>query len=185
DAHIDITYEIRTNKNSKRRCGLKNLVEGISNVKILHISGSALESFFWNEMNQIIPTFHDLRRLDVTSKLSDCMFFALLNLLHKMPNLESIVIAQGFSPSENYHDIDTFRVRECLLQQLKAVEVREIDGKQEDLDMMKYVLRNSPALQIMTIAFTSGLPQCRRDRVTEKILMLPKVSTCSMINFLA
>ncbi|KAI3831660.1 hypothetical protein MKX03_021136 [Papaver bracteatum] len=98
DAHIDITFESRTNKNSKRRCGLKNLVEGISSVKILHISGSTLESFFWNEMNQIVPTFHDLRRLDVTSKLSDCMFFALLKLLHKMPNLESVVIAQA-SPS--------------------------------------------------------------------------------------
>ncbi|KAI3943188.1 hypothetical protein MKW92_007095 [Papaver armeniacum] len=185
DAHIDITFESRTNKNSKRRCGLKNLVEGISSVKILHISGSTLESFFWNEMNQIVPTFRDLRRLDVTSKLSDCMFFALLKLLHKMPNLESVVIAQGFSPSENHHDLDTFRRRECLLQQLKAVEVREIDGKREDLDMIKYVLRNSPALQKMTIAFLAGLPQCRRDRVTKKILMLPKVSPCSVINFLA
>ncbi|KAI3927643.1 hypothetical protein MKW92_009878 [Papaver armeniacum] len=154
DADIDITYESRTNKNSKRRCGLKNLVGDISNVKILHISGSTLEGFVGEDMN-MMPIFHDLRRLD------------------------------GFSPSENYHDLDTFRRRECLLQQLKAVEVREIDGKQEDLDMIKYVLRNSPALQIMTIAFTSGLPQCRRDRVTEKILMLPKVSTCSMINFLA
>ncbi|KAI3924001.1 hypothetical protein MKW92_027899 [Papaver armeniacum] len=92
---------------------------------------------------------------------------------------------KGFSPSENYHDLDRFRRRECLLQQLKAVEVREIDGKHEDLDMIKYVLRNSPALQKMTIAFSSGLPQCRRDRVTKKILMLPKVSACSVINFLA
>ncbi|KAI3956082.1 hypothetical protein MKW98_027396 [Papaver atlanticum] len=96
-----------------------------------------------------------------------------------------LLIGYRFSPSENYHDLDTFRRRECLLPQLKAVEVREIDGKHEDLDMIKYALRNSPALQKMTIAFLSGLPQCRRDRVTKKILMLPKVSTCSMINFLA
>ncbi|KAI3927714.1 hypothetical protein MKW92_020414 [Papaver armeniacum] len=180
DADIDITYESRTNKNSKRRCGLKNLVGGISNVKILHISGSTLEGFFGEDMN-MMPIFHDLRRLDVSSKLSDIMFFALLNVLPKMPNLESV----GFSPSKNYHDLDTFRRRECVLQQLKAVEVREIDGKHEDLDMIKYVLRNSPALQKMTIAFLSGLPQCRRDTVTKKILMLPKVSTCSVINFLA
>ncbi|KAI3943182.1 hypothetical protein MKW92_007089, partial [Papaver armeniacum] len=185
DADIDINYESRTNKSSKRHCGLKNLVEGISSVKILHISGSTLESFYWNDMDQIVPTFHDLGRLDVTSKLSDCMFFALLKLLHKMPNLESVVIAQGFSSSVNYHYIDTFRVHECSLQQLKAVQVWEIDGKQEDLDMIKYVLRNSPALQILTVALTSGLPQCRRDRVKEKILRLPKVSACSVINFLA
>ncbi|XP_026382135.1 putative F-box/LRR-repeat protein At3g59160 isoform X2 [Papaver somniferum] len=185
DAHIDITDESRANKNSKRQCGLKKLVEGISSVKILHISGSTLTSFFWGEMNQMMPIFHDLRRLDVSSKLSRCMFYALLNLLLKVPNLESVVIAQGFSSSQNYHDLDTFRRRECVLQQQKAVEVREIDGKHEDLDMIKFVLRNSPALQKMTIAFLSGLPQCRRDRVTKKILMLPKVSTCSLINFLA
>ncbi|KAI3831652.1 hypothetical protein MKX03_021128 [Papaver bracteatum] len=180
DAHIDITFESRTNKNSKRRCGLKNLVEVISNVKILHISGSTLESFFWDEMSEIIPTFHDLRRLDVSSKLSLSMFYALLNLLLKVPNLESVVIAQGFSPSENYRGLDTCgspRRQECLLQQLKAVQVREIDGKQEDLDMIKYFLRNSPALQIMTITFPSSLPQCRQDSVMKKILMLPKCST--------
>ncbi|RZC88008.1 hypothetical protein C5167_004187 [Papaver somniferum] len=144
DAHIDITYESRTNKNSKRRCGLKDLVEGISNVKILHISGSSLQSFFWGETNQMMLIFHNLRRLDVSSKLSHCMFYALLNLLLK-----------GFSPSENYRGLDTCgrpRRQECLLQHLKAVEVREINGKQEDLDMIKYFLRNSPALQIMTIA---------------------------------
>ncbi|KAI3988028.1 hypothetical protein MKX01_011817 [Papaver californicum] len=136
DAYIYVTFESRTNKNSKRRRGLKNLVEGISNVKILHISGSTLE-------------------------LSESMSFALLNLLHKVPNLESVVIAQASrSPLSN-----TFRRRECLLPQLKAVEVREIDGKQEDLDMIKYFLRSSPALQILTIAFPSSLQQYWRGRV--------------------
>ncbi|KAI3831653.1 hypothetical protein MKX03_021129 [Papaver bracteatum] len=176
DADIDITYKSCTNKNSKRRCGLKNLVEGISNVKILHISGSTLLSFFWGETNQMMPIFHDLRRLDVSSKLSRCMFYALLNLLLKVPNLESVVIAEGFSPSENFRGLEKCRRQECLLEKLKAVEVREINGKQEDLDMIKYFLRNSPALQIMTIAFPSSLPQYMQDSVMKKILMLPKCS---------
>ncbi|KAI3943187.1 hypothetical protein MKW92_007094 [Papaver armeniacum] len=177
DAHIDITYESHANKNLKRRCGLKNLVGGISNVKILHISGSTLESFYWDEMNKMMPTFHDLIRLVVSSKLSDMMFFALLNLLEKMPNLESVVIAQGFSPSGRYRRLDSCWGEECLLQKLKVVEVREINGKQEDLDVIKYFLRNSPALQIMTIAFSSSLPQYMQDSVMKKILMLPKSST--------
>ncbi|KAI3943183.1 hypothetical protein MKW92_007090 [Papaver armeniacum] len=177
DAHIDITFESRANKNSKRRCGLKNLVGGISNVKILHISGSTLESFFGEDMDEMIPTYHDLIRLVVSSKLSGFMFFALLDLLRMMPNLESVVIAQGFSPSGKYRGLDACWGQDCLLQKMKAVEVREIDGKQEDLDVIKYFLRNSPALQIMTITFPSSLAQCMQDSVMKKILMLPKCST--------
>ncbi|KAI3876107.1 hypothetical protein MKX03_025639 [Papaver bracteatum] len=66
---------------------------------------------------------------------------------------------------------------------MKVIEVREFGGKQEDLDDVTYFLKNSLVLQTMTIALPSYLPQNLRDRVMKKIRMLPKGSTCCVINF--
>ncbi|KAI3973782.1 hypothetical protein MKW92_036875 [Papaver armeniacum] len=101
DAYIDITFATM-NKNTKRskerQCGLKNLIRGISNVKVLHISGSTLETLFYEGMFTQMTTFPDLRRLEVSSKLSHIMYIGLLRLLMTLPNLELVVIAQA-SPS--------------------------------------------------------------------------------------
>ncbi|MCL7042171.1 hypothetical protein MKW94_027292, partial [Papaver nudicaule] len=51
-------------------------------------------SFFWDDIITQMPTFHDLRRLSVSSKLSCIMSRALIHFLFKLPNLESVVIAQ-------------------------------------------------------------------------------------------
>ncbi|KAI3924002.1 hypothetical protein MKW92_027900 [Papaver armeniacum] len=100
-----------------------------------------------------------------------------------LPNIKKFCLdydstyANGFSPSGRYRSLDSCWGEECLLQKLKVVEVREINGKQEELDVIKYFLRNSPALQIMKIAFPSSLPQYMQASVMKKILMLPKSST--------
>ncbi|KAI3921193.1 hypothetical protein MKW98_012763 [Papaver atlanticum] len=216
DADIDIAFAPiynNTKRSKARQCGLKNLLGGISNVKVLHISASTLKTFYYEDIHAQMPTFPDLRRLEVSSKLSCKASIGLFHLLLNVPNLESFVIAQessspfsitclpgmtqffglrhksiyklGFSPFTNYLGSDKERVPDCLLLQLKVVEVREFDGKQEELDIINYFLKNSLVLQTMTIAFPSSLPQYKRDRIINKILMFPKGSTCSAINFLS
>ncbi|KAI3949990.1 hypothetical protein MKW92_017102 [Papaver armeniacum] len=221
DADIDITFATiynDTKRSKERQCGLKNLLGRISNVKVLHISASTLETFCYEGIFAQMPSFPDLRRLEMSSKLSCRTSTGLFRLLLSVPNLESFVIAQassspysisgyyinslpgmtqlfglrqksiyklGFSPFTNYLGADRERVPECLSLQLKVVEVREFDGKLKELDIISYFLINSLVLQTMTIAFPSSLPQYKRDIIRKTILMLPKGSTCSAINFLS
>ncbi|MCL7043286.1 hypothetical protein MKW94_024577, partial [Papaver nudicaule] len=142
-------------------------------------------TLYCEDMFTHMPTFRELRRLVVSSKLSLIMSMGLLHLLLTLPNVESVVIAQGFFPIKNYSGLDRYGLPECLLPRLTVVEIGEIDGKQEDLDIINCFLKISPGLQTMRIAFPSSLSQYRRDRVMEKILMLSKGSTCCEFNFLA
>ncbi|MCL7031002.1 hypothetical protein MKW94_018446 [Papaver nudicaule] len=100
DADIDITFQdVRyTEKGKERQCGLKNLLGGISDVKILHVSGSTLLTLYYEDIFTQMPTFHDLRRLVVSSELRLSMYVGLLRLLLILPNVESVVITQA-SPS--------------------------------------------------------------------------------------
>ncbi|KAI3835328.1 hypothetical protein MKW98_020444, partial [Papaver atlanticum] len=110
-----------------------------------------------------LPTFHNLRRLEVSSKMSCATVTALVYLLSTLPNLESIVIAQGFSQFNQVSDFGRQKVTECLLLHLKAVEVREFNGTKEELNVINFFLKESLVLQTMDIVFSSTFPQSWKD----------------------
>ncbi|KAI3992499.1 hypothetical protein MKX01_022590 [Papaver californicum] len=98
DAVINIAFEFlneRTKGRKARQCGLKNLLGGISNVKLLIISGNTLESLLYEGFFTKVSAFHNLRRLEVSSMLSCITTKKLIYLLLTLPNLEVIVIAQA------------------------------------------------------------------------------------------
>ncbi|XP_026397896.1 F-box/FBD/LRR-repeat protein At2g26030-like [Papaver somniferum] len=166
DADINIAFEILNGKIGKqaRKCGLRNLLGGISKAKLLKISGSTLESLFYDGFfASRLPTFHNLRRLEVSSKRTCVTVTTLVYLLSTLPNLESIVIAQGFSQFNQVNDFGRQKVPECLLLHLKAVEVREFNGSKEELNVISFFLKESLILRTMDIVFSSTFPQSWKD----------------------
>ncbi|KAI3908283.1 hypothetical protein MKX01_027305 [Papaver californicum] len=134
DADIDMAFGSKDNytKRGKEKLrGLKYLAEGILNYL-----------YFEHVLTEC--TFHNLRQLEVSSKLSAGTSRGLSHLLFKLPNLESIIFAQ---------------VPECLLLHLKAAKFWEIYGNRVELEVINFFLKNSLVLQTMTIAFSSSSPQ--------------------------
>ncbi|KAI3927329.1 hypothetical protein MKW92_053754 [Papaver armeniacum] len=173
-----------TKRGKERQSGIENLLVGISNITNLCISGSTIEALCYEGPFILKPIFHDLKRLEVSTKLSCLMSMGFIRLLSTLPNLESVVISQGFSIFDSYLTSDRRMVPECLLRQLKVVEVREFSGDQKVLDFIHYFLKNSLVLQTMEITFSSSTSQHLRDSLMKEILRFPKGSTCSVINFL-
>ncbi|RZC75403.1 hypothetical protein C5167_050887, partial [Papaver somniferum] len=110
-ADINIAVEflsLRSKGRQAYQCGLKNLLGGISNAKLLKISDSTLESllceglFTSQSPTSHNYTFHNLRRLEVSSKMSCVAITVLVYLLSALPNLESIVLQKmtGISGKE-------------------------------------------------------------------------------------
>ncbi|XP_026418623.1 FBD-associated F-box protein At5g22730-like isoform X1 [Papaver somniferum] len=185
DVDIDMPFEsmnIYTKRGKERLRGLKNLAEGILNVKLLKISGDPIVYLYFEDVLAEC-TFQNLRQLEVSLKLSCGTTEGLFYLLFKVPNLESIIFSQGFT--EFLLNVTPYNeVPECLLLQLKAVKFREIYGHGVELDVITFFLKNSLVLQTMTITFSSSLPQCWRDIVIRTILMSPKGAANGVINFL-
>ncbi|XP_026404719.1 F-box/FBD/LRR-repeat protein At2g26030-like [Papaver somniferum] len=144
-----------------------------------------LRAFYYERIFIEEPFFHDLRRLEVSTNLSRTMSIGFIRLLLVSPNLESVVINQGFSEFQNYLTSDRQIVPECLLGQLKVVEVQEFSGDQEILDFIRYFLKNSLVLQTMKVAFASSTSQHLQDSLMKEILTFTKDSTYSVIDFLS
>ncbi|XP_026408628.1 uncharacterized protein LOC113303766 [Papaver somniferum] len=171
-ADINIAVEflsLRSKGRQAYQCGLKNLLGGISNAKLLKISDSTLESllceglFTSQSPTSHNYTFHNLRRLEVSSKMSCVAITVLVYLLSALPNLESIVIAQGFSVFNQVDDFGRRKLPECLLLQLKAVELREFYGTKRELNVINFFLKESLVLQTMDIVFSSTFPLSWKD----------------------
>ncbi|KAI3977400.1 hypothetical protein MKX01_000313 [Papaver californicum] len=167
DADINIAFELlneRTKGRQARKCGLRNLLEGISNAKLLRISDSSLKSLLCEGLfTSQLPTFHYLRQLEVSSKMSCVTITALVYLLSTLPNLESIVIAQASLLPLSINDFGRQKVPECLFLQLKAVELREFYGTKGELNVISFFLKESLVLQTMDIVFSSTFPQSWKD----------------------
>ncbi|KAI3940563.1 hypothetical protein MKW92_036171 [Papaver armeniacum] len=233
-----------TKRGKERQSGIENLLLGISNITNLCISGSTIEALCYEGPFILTPIFHDLKRLEVSTKLSCLMSMGFIRLLSTLPNLESVVIiidlcthlllyyydnlpditlvfgsrhyiiyklvtsyclfytlkseydinlkcggkygerglgffpketgVLGFSIFDSYLTSDRRMVPECLLRQLKVVEVREFSGDQKVLDFIHYFLKNSLVLQTMEITFSSSTSQHLWDSLMKEILRFPK-----------
>ncbi|MCL7030196.1 hypothetical protein MKW94_017960, partial [Papaver nudicaule] len=129
-----------------------------------------------------LPTYHNLRQLEVSSKMSSSATTALIDLLSFLPNLESIVIAKasplplsniwleyssfGFFKLKKVDDSGKQKVPECLLLQLKAVKVREFYGSRREQNIISFFLKESLVLQTMDIVFSSTLAERWKDSQT-------------------
>ncbi|KAI3927331.1 hypothetical protein MKW92_053756 [Papaver armeniacum] len=185
NADINIADELLSHGRKTRQCGLKNLIGGVSNVEFLTISGDTLLSLYLEDSLTELPSFLNLRRLEVNSKSKRANAWALFGLLQSLPNLELLVSTPGFHPKPNHCDFQRIMAPECVLLKLKAVEFRSLFCQQVELNIIKFFLANSLVLETMTLVFCPTIRQGRKDRFMKTVQMFPRANTRSVINFLA
>ncbi|OUZ99936.1 F-box domain [Macleaya cordata] len=183
DANIDCGSR---GTSEERRFSVSKLIAGLSNVKLLKMSGNTFEAlYFAGDLLTYLPKFYNLIRLEVSSQFSCETGRPLLDFLHISPNLESLVFTQGLNGNLSNGDPVWAEnlVPECLLLHLKAVEFREFHGKLRELNVIKFFLKNSRILERMTILSSSTLSTIDKNKVVEKLVKFPRGSTSCEVNF--
>ncbi|XP_028124560.1 putative FBD-associated F-box protein At5g53635 [Camellia sinensis] len=157
------------------------LLGGISNVRSLYLSSTTLRVLGYAEDNDQL-TLGNLTRLELgvvyLSKL-------LLDLLAKMPNLESLKLIMDHQAVYRncYHEEEEefYEIQRppCLLSHLKVIEVDDFEGLESDLLLVEYFLKNAKVLNKMVIK-NQNLVSVKVE-VLKRLLMFPRGSkTCEI-----
>ncbi|KAL6185832.1 hypothetical protein ACLB2K_041955 [Fragaria x ananassa] len=185
-ANIENTY-IPEDEEDEEDAELLNrataLLAGVSSVEYLHLPGPRFETCS-------LPNFCNLKQLKLN--LFGCSYLEyVMELLKRTPKLEDLVLDIDFSSwyDEEYEGHVPFEPPEivpiCVVSHLKNVSITQITGHDDQLDMVKYLLRYGEVLRNMTIV-TCGILLFKTRHITEEkfqkeILMYPKISnTCDV-----
>ncbi|OVA14306.1 F-box domain [Macleaya cordata] len=190
----DIDFIIGKNQRQTRQekigCGasVTKLLRGLSNTKHLNISGETLEALsFADDLVNNLPTFHNLIQLDVTPEVQHSADKSLFGLLQIAPNLESLSFYTSLSacPYDDNEGWTLNMVSGCLFLHLKSVFFDEFCGYKREMDLVKLILKNARALQIMSIKSSSFLEENLDTKVVvmRQLLRLPRDSTTCVIEF--
>ncbi|XWS08077.1 hypothetical protein CRYUN_Cryun41cG0047500 [Craigia yunnanensis] len=139
---------------------LVKLLCGLHNVKSLKLSNKALESLLFAEsIEGHLPTFYNLTMLNASVNGpyidDDYTSGALMFMLHKSPNVKSLILSRGFKPEDEGMVMDI--VPGCFQSCLKSVVIFNVGGGAAELCFLKYLYENAPVLERLSISCTSDL----------------------------
>ncbi|GFZ04900.1 F-box/RNI-like/FBD-like domains-containing protein [Actinidia rufa] len=119
------------------------LLSGIANAKFLDL--------FTDVKDYLLPTFHNLTHL----RLGSCDGYnldMLKDFLVHSPNLEVLVLeGNRVVLGSTKHWTPPPQVPCCLSLHLKEIEILKFNGKEYELEVIEYLLKNAEALKKMTI----------------------------------
>ncbi|KAH7860636.1 hypothetical protein Vadar_015917 [Vaccinium darrowii] len=124
------------------------LLRGIANVEFLDI--------LIEVEGHVLPTFPNLTHLRLGLDCISCWNRDLLGgFLRCSPYLE-VLILEGESPGSGELWGPPPQVPSCLTLHLKEVEILQFDGKEYQLELIKYILKNAKVLKKMTIGYLNS-----------------------------
>lgn len=127
-----------------RKTGLQArlLFKGFSGLNHLKISGQVVEAIAQSNQRPLLPKFNMLKRLEVFTK---CNSGALLELLHVMPFLESIVLEMCYWDDYDYDEVESLPL--CIVSHLKEVRFRSFSTRLPDYRMAEFLWTNALRLE--------------------------------------
>ncbi|KAI3899482.1 hypothetical protein MKW92_036759 [Papaver armeniacum] len=133
-----------------------------------------------NVLSESVPTFENLIHLQTDYIQANKM----IKFLQFTPNLESLVI---FQAEVNEDAFTSNIVPRCLLRHLKTIKVQKFEGLPEELQLVKYFLKNARVLQVLVIE--SGITSKsvaelkKRTKIMQRLLMYPRASKSCKVKF--
>ncbi|KAF8108000.1 hypothetical protein N665_0115s0015 [Sinapis alba] len=162
--------------------------------KIISVSSAifSLELTFSNEMLVRCSTlrFSRLIRLYVDPNTSDWVN-PLLLLLKNTPKLEELFVNNEYIYELIYELMEDFplswnqpsSIPGCLSSHLKIFEWKYYGHREEEEELLNYILANSKCLKTTTIYLRPMLDPEEQDFIIEKLKDIPRVSTSSQLLF--
>ncbi|CAL5359103.1 unnamed protein product [Camellia sinensis] len=147
---------------------------------LTQLEGNALS--FANDKNW--PVFPNLTQLELGVCHNFCCE-SLFDLLNGAPNLCTMVFAKvplhdGFAYSKQFNWFEPQEVPSCLRSSLKEIKISGIDASQDELNLIKYLLKNAEVLTKMTIRNVISSMEGENEFLKE-LVMAPRCSnTCQI-----
>ncbi|KAM7262356.1 hypothetical protein ACFE04_021433 [Oxalis oulophora] len=138
-------------------CKCENeILQGLQNVRLLALSGDTITSLSNFIRDHDLPKFKHLLRLELGTA-ANIDWSLLPRLLENTNNLEVLVFPKGLVVHKNHREFQHFSwlppesVPDCLIFQLKIVQIRHFVGALGEVDLVKYLLESSKVLERMAI----------------------------------
>ncbi|XP_050247516.1 putative FBD-associated F-box protein At3g50710 [Quercus robur] len=157
-----------------RRKWVFNLFAALNNVKFLSFSPRGTE---WHNLGNIYPSsFQNL--VELKFKVNGCSWNVLQDLLQKAPNLETLVITNGYDSVESNLYWKEPQYDPANLSSLTSFYYRGFKGLKDEVELVKYVLKEARVLKTATFQVSSGES---KESVLEKLSMFPRCSTTCLL----
>ncbi|TXG53632.1 hypothetical protein EZV62_018888 [Acer yangbiense] len=159
---------------------MNNVLKGICNVKALKLSPACLEFLLLAvpEQECFSASFYNLKSLNVTVDEYDQSIIRLLNC---SPNLEVLSICfkwwDGWSDSMKMPNEDN----SCLTYHLKKIELIHVVGNNNELELIKFLLKNGHVLQEMSIYWRESLKN--PSEIISEVMKFPRSSSDVVLTF--
>lgn len=155
-----------------------DMLRDIKNIKSLSLSSgtmSALDRLDYAN-DHSFPTLPFLNRLEVEG-VGACGWQSLAHIFSRMPKLESIVFEEGV----DFEWPEPSLVLGCLLSHVKIIVIGEFEGEENEMKLIKYLLKNGEVLNAMIIGGEQFQRRGSKEEVYEQILLFERGSkTCQV-----
>ncbi|XP_073021781.1 F-box/LRR-repeat protein At4g14103-like isoform X4 [Primulina eburnea] len=149
------TIDIRSIRKIGSQAGL--LLQGFCGLNHLKMSGDVVEAVVESNQGPLLPKFNMLKRLEVLTK---CNSGALLELLHAMPFLESIVLQMWCWEDYDYDEVES--LPSCIVSHLKEIRFSSFCKSLPEYRMVEFLWTN--ALRLKKIVGLRGESSEERQR---------------------
>ncbi|KAK9130177.1 hypothetical protein Sjap_010664 [Stephania japonica] len=146
-------------KDSLVHCATRVVVQTCPHIKYLTLDGFAVEALFESPavLENASLRFRNLEYLNLSVHLSGNCVIAIMHLLKLSPGIETINLVINYQNQETSNRTNMAKCRnlwiskECLLQQLRFVKIEGVVGSENELKLMKFVLKNALVLEKVSI----------------------------------
>ncbi|KAL2892809.1 hypothetical protein RDABS01_008718 [Bienertia sinuspersici] len=157
---------------ASRQLWALELIRRISHVKTLYLAQSTVEVFGHFCENEL-PIFPNLTRLEI--QIADSIF----RMLEHAPSLKHLIVDLGVCINDKACHFVSEIIPQCLLS-LPSVEIRNFRGFDNDIELIRYILKNATILKELKIHLHLSSMKDRRDAYN-RLLSFPRVSSCQVI----
>ncbi|XP_057452365.1 F-box/LRR-repeat protein At4g14096-like [Lotus japonicus] len=158
DAHVDFVSFDPFLQQIAGPCTI-NLLRGFGNMKTLRLSNDTVECLSYAKTTlHLLPMFNNLTYLDVDLGATESTHEALMDILQKMPKLETLYIPTGFHPDVcmNGKGWILNSVPCCFKSCLKLFCISDFDGGVAEMELLKFVLKNATVLGEIQLFYTDA-----------------------------
>nr|DAD35985.1 TPA_asm: hypothetical protein HUJ06_006625 [Nelumbo nucifera] len=158
-------------------------------VEVLKLSDSSIEIISRvHDLFDHLPTFNNLKRLILTTGYCKIHLMAVTFLFQRSPKLEYLQIKidhclHVYDDQERWesNSLDLL----CPLDHLKTVEIKCFEGRDNELELVKFFLKNAEVLKQITVVATPNLSEDlgKQMEISRMLITFPRASRTTLVDF--
>nr|XP_027089462.1 probable FBD-associated F-box protein At1g32375 isoform X2 [Coffea arabica] len=161
---------------------LVELVQALHGVKILTLSQETMKALSYATTRLSTRRFEGLTKLVV--RAGCCEWTCLQDLVEVAVNLEVLDFTKNWHREHTTESCwrDPIEVPRCLITSLKQISFEELEGFEDELAMIGYILKHGSVLNRMHLSSKVG-GLSTKFQLTQKVLLFPRRSPTCQIAF--